>query len=103
MKLINADYNINVLAEVKNFNEKFKDAAITEHERLLERFATEVEDEIIKEFEDNEGYLVIMTMDWGDADTLITLLETFKETTEKKIEGIEEKINKDIKNDWTEN
>jgi len=42
-------------------------------------------------------------MDWGDADTLITLLETFRETTEKKIEGIEEKINKDIKNDWTEN
>jgi len=51
--------------------------------------ATEVEDEIIKEFEDNEGYLVIMSIDWGDADTLITLLETFKETTENKISGIE--------------
>jgi hypothetical protein len=30
-----------------------------------------------------------MTMDWGDADTLITLLEAFKETTEAKISGIE--------------
>lgn len=44
-----------------------------------------------------------MTMDWGDADTLITLLETFKETTENKISGIETYINTDITKDWKEN
>ena len=49
---------------------------------------------------DNEEYVRILLIDWSESETLITLLENFKEYTEKAISEIETEINSKITQDW---
>jgi len=49
---------------------------------------------------DNEEYVKILLIDWSESETLITLLENFKEYTEKAISEIETEINSKITQDW---
>jgi hypothetical protein len=97
MKTLNQEYIQNVLNEVVIFNERFKEAALLEHERL-HAHAAENEEEVLAENEDK--YVAIMLIDWGETEALVTLLENFKEYTENKISNFESVINSDITKDW---
>lgn len=97
MKTLNQEYIQNVLNEVVFFNERFKEAALLEHERF-QAHAAENEEEVLAENE--EKYCAILLIDWGETETLVTLLENFKEYTENKISNFESVINSDITKDW---
>lgn len=102
MKQLNQEYIQNVLNEVVLFNEKFKEATLIEHERFTAHAQSIPEQELEKEQEGNEQYMIIMLMDWSEVDTLVSLLEAFKEYTENKISNFESVINSDITRDWKE-
>lgn len=84
------------------FNEKFKEATLLEHERFTAHASSMTETELEKENEGNESYLLVMLVDWAEQDTLVSLLETFKEYTENKISNYESVINSEITKDWKE-
>lgn len=102
MKTCNQDYIGNVLAEVINFNEKFKEAAQHEYEKFHQHAQSVPEDDLIRENEGNENYVMYMLMDLSELETLVTVLESFKENTENKISNFESQINGDITKDWKE-
>lgn len=102
MKQLNQEYIQNVLNEVVLFNEKFKEATLLEHERFTAHASSIPETELEKENEGNESYLLVMLVDWAEQDTLVSLLETFKEYTENKISNYESVINSEITKDWKE-
>jgi hypothetical protein len=52
-----------VLNEVVNFNEKFKEAAILEHERLHANMAKD-EEATMKEYEGNDLYIQIFLLEF---------------------------------------
>lgn len=88
-----------MLNEVVNFNEKFKEAAILEHERLHANMAKD-EESTMKEYEGNEAYITIFLLEFGETEAIVTALEGFKETTENKISNFEGVINAEITKDW---
>ncbi len=99
MRTLNSSYIQEVLNEVILFNEKFKEAAINEHEKFQAILLAPDAEELIKEYD--QTYVQIM-IDFQEAETLPTLLETFKEATENKINNYESIINTDISKDWKE-
>jgi len=100
MKTLSGNYIAEVGQEVTLFNEKFRDAAIQEQERLSAH-ANEVGTEAIyEEFEDNMEYLLILMTTFEEQEVFQTALEGFKETTEKRIGEYEFKINGAITTDW---
>jgi hypothetical protein len=98
MKTLNQEYIQNVLNEVVNFNEKFKEAALLEHERFHAHANEITEEELLAENE--QKYMEILLIDWAETETLMTLLENFKEFTENKISNFESVINSAITKDW---
>lgn len=103
MKSLNQEYITNVMAEVTAFNEKFRVDALVEHERFFAYCSALSEDDLQKESEGNKEYVQAILFDWSEQETLVTTLETFKETTENKISNFESVINSDITKDWKEN
>jgi len=107
MEILNADYNNTVLNEVMGFNEKFREAALIEQEK----FATQLKkaealgeaevDALIEETKENNGseYLDMM-ITFGDQETLIAALDSFKEIVETKVQSYESLVNNGIRNDW---
>lgn len=100
MKSSSGNYIAEVGQEVTLFNEKFRDAAIQEQERLFAH-ANEVGTEAIyEEYEDNMDYVLTMLTTFEEQEIFHTALEGFKETTEKRISEYEYKINNAIMADW---
>ena len=79
MKQLNQEYIGNVAVEVVAFNEKFRADALTEHERFHAFVESLNDEDQAKEMENNKEYMEVMIADWGEQDTLVTTLETFKE------------------------
>jgi hypothetical protein len=107
MGQLNQDYNIAVLGEVTGFNEKFREAALIEHEKFgaqlkKAELAGEAEtDAFIEEIKENNGneYLDMM-VSFSDQETLLAALDSFKEIVEGRVTGYESVINNAVKNDW---
>lgn len=89
-----------MLTEVTTFNEKFREVAQNEYEKFHQHAQSVPEDDLIRENEGNEDYVMYMLMDLSELETLVTVLEAFKENTENKISNYESTINGDITNDW---
>lgn len=103
MKQLNQEYIQNVLNEVVAFNEKFRQDAIVEHERFFAYASQLNDDDLAKESEGNKEYVQALLFDWSEQETLVTTLETFKETTENRISHFESVINSGITKDWKDN
>lgn len=96
MKMLNGEYIKKVVDEVQEFNQKFSEAAKLEHEK----FTKKAEENDIDELADDQEYQLILLVEWSEPETLSTLLENFKEFTEKAISEIETEINSKITQDW---
>jgi hypothetical protein len=92
-----------VLNEVVAFNEKFRQDAIVEHERFFAFASALNDDDLAKESEINKEYVQVLLFDYSEQETLVTTLETFKETTENRISNFESVINSGITKDWKDN
>lgn len=71
-----------------------------EHERFHAHANEITEEEVLAENEGNTKYVEILLIEWVETETLVTLLENFKEFTENKISNYESVINSEITKDW---
>jgi len=107
MAAINAEYNASVMQEIVDFNDKFKEAALIEHDKFqIEAQRQEADDpdgfdawSADMELE-RPGYLDCMCIRFQEVEALTTALEGFKEIFENRIQSVESTINNEIKASW---
>jgi len=90
MKDITSVYINDILQEVIQFNEKFKESTILEKDKFQIRVDEVDIEELTKEYESNQALLDVLTE--YDNETLITHLDGFKEASEGKIANYESTI-----------
>lgn len=98
MKDITSVYINDILQEVIQFNEKFKESTILEKDKFQIRVDEVDIEELTKEYESNQALLDVLTE--YDNETLITHLDGFKEASESKIANYESTITSAITQDW---
>lgn len=107
----NAEYNKCVLEEVVDFNDKFREAALIEHDKFqslaakMEQANAEGDTEALENFQADQeaekpGYLEMMLIHFGEQEGLVTAIEAFKEVFENRVQTVESTINNTIKADW---
>ena len=87
-------YIADVLKQVAEFNEKFKEATNAEKDKFQIRVEEIDIDELTKEYEQNLALLDVLTE--YDNETLATHLEGFREASEGKIANYESTISSAI-------